>query len=99
MFFLTIILSLLVFWLLKDRLHLTMTKAIIRLRIIILMLLIFFIINMFFNWGYLKQYSGDKTIGYYLAYGILNVTGYGFLGTLTIYISSIILKIKRKNKI
>jgi hypothetical protein len=96
MFFITIISSLIVFWFLKDKLHLTLKKSIIRLGVIGLLLLIICITNIFYNWGYFKQYSGDKTTEYYLAYCIWYATGYGLLASTTILISSIISNINQK---
>ena len=98
MFLLVLILSLIIFLFLKDKLHLTITKSIIKLSVIGLILFVALIVNVIYNWDYFKQYSGDKTSNYYLAYSLWYVTSYGLLAIMTILISSIISNIKRKSK-
>lgn len=53
------------------------------------------ILNIFYNWNYFKSYSGLKSTGYYTAYGIWYVTGYGLLAIITILICSGISKFKK----
>ena len=88
MIFLTIFLSFAIFWFL-NKFKLLSTKALFILLMIDIALLLTCVINVFYNWNYFKQYTGEHTADYLLAHRIWDLTSYGLLSLTTIFICSI----------
>lgn len=97
MYYLTIPISLLLFWLLKDKLNLSSSKALLWQLIIAFLLFVTCAINIYYNWNYFKQYEGMHTTDYYMAHTIWKATGYGLLFILTIFICSLLSNAKKNN--
>lgn len=96
---LTVIIGLVFYRLYRDKLMLFSSESRYRQLIICILLFITWIINLYYNWNYFKEYDGPKSTDYYIALSISYISGYGFLSVITIYICSLISNAKRSNKV
>ena|ERR1700749_2015673 len=96
MYYLIIPISLLLFWLLRDILNLSSSKALLWQLVIGFLLFATCVVNIYYNWNYFKQYEGEHTTDYYIAHIIWDVSGWGLLLILTIFICSLLSANKKK---
>ena len=62
----------------------------------VLIFMVFTISNIFFNWEYYKQYSGEKDIGYHIAWFLWYLLSYGTLAIFVHFLMSLIYNYKNK---
>lgn len=74
------------------------TNSIIIQIIIGFIFFIGFLVNLFFNWDYFDEYSGSNDFGYYLAFTISDIAGYGFIVIAITIIISLYLFIRKNRK-
>ena len=84
------------FWLLKEKLRLTTSKAFIRFGLLGLLLLLAYCGNAYYFWEYFKQYTGPLTISVFVAHWIAEVVGYGLLAVITMVVCSMVTIVLRK---
>lgn len=97
MFYLSIISGFIFFFGLKNKLKLSTRKSLRLQSVIVVMMVLVWAGNILYNWNYLKSYSGPSNAGYYFAYGVLQVTGYGLLATITVLLCSAIYRLQGQN--
>ncbi|MCW3084330.1 MAG: hypothetical protein JWP12_1696 [Bacteroidetes bacterium] len=63
----------------KQKFDLSGIKSIVIQSILGTILVFIFIVNLFYNWNYFKEYSGPATSHYYITYTISYITFFGSL--------------------
>lgn len=76
------------------KLNLTSDKSLLIQGIIIVLMAFFWGVNIFYNWGYFDEYSGEKNFSYSLAYFLWCFTSYSIVSLVIFFIFSFVFRIK-----
>lgn len=79
----------------KPKFELSSDKSLLIQGITGMLLLILWITNIFYNWGYFDDYSGPENFGYYFANYVLYIIGYGLIAIVVIFIYSVVTRIRQ----